>query len=336
MGAARRREPGRRHPHGVGAGVSWRGSSTALADRFGIAPDAEVSIEANPEDWDPGSMGRPGRPRLHPDLAGCPVVRPGGPRRPGAEPHAGTGTGGADRRPPRRLRLGVARPGVRRLHRKIRARWAATVATALALEPDHLSGYALTVERGTELSRQVTAGTGARTRPGRAGRRLRAAGRRSRRRRALALRGVQLRPARASLPVQPRHLGAGRVPRASGSAPTTTGTGPGAATCGGWTPTWSRWNGANAPGPAPRLRRSWGREQERLMLGLRRRAGVVAGPIGDVLLASGDGRRLVDAGVLGRRRPSRRAPTPAHRRGHPGGARPRARIVGAISSADDC
>ncbi len=38
------------------------------------------------------------------------------------------------------------------------------------------------------------------------------------------------------------------------------------------------------------------------MLGLRRRAGVVAGPIGDRLGGSETGQRLVDAGVLGRRR----------------------------------
>jgi oxygen-independent coproporphyrinogen-3 oxidase len=38
------------------------------------------------------------------------------------------------------------------------ASWQATVDRALALEPEHLSAYALTVERGTELSREVNAG----------------------------------------------------------------------------------------------------------------------------------------------------------------------------------
>ena len=36
--------------------------------------------------------------------------------------------------------------------------WEETVDRALALETDHISAYALTVERGTELSRQVAAG----------------------------------------------------------------------------------------------------------------------------------------------------------------------------------
>jgi oxygen-independent coproporphyrinogen-3 oxidase len=39
--------------------------------------------------------------------------------------------------------------------------WAATVQTAIGLNPDHISTYALTVERGTELSRQVLAGAAA-------------------------------------------------------------------------------------------------------------------------------------------------------------------------------
>jgi len=42
----------------------------------------------------------------------------------------------------------------------------------------------------------------------------------------------------------------------------------------------------------------WGREVERVMLGLRRRAGVVAGVAGTALLESPDGARLMEAGVL--------------------------------------
>jgi hypothetical protein len=40
-------------------------------------------------------------------------------------------------------------------------------------------------------------------------------------------------------------------------------------------------------------------DQERIMLGLRRSAGVVAGDAGSRLLASNDGRHLVNAGVIG-------------------------------------
>jgi hypothetical protein len=42
----------------------------------------------------------------------------------------------------------------------------------------------------------------------------------------------------------------------------------------------------------------WAGEQERVMLGLRRGAGVVAGPAGAALLQSSDGERLVSAGVV--------------------------------------
>ncbi len=43
---------------------------------------------------------------------------------------------------------------------------------------------------------------------------------------------------------------------------------------------------------------SWAREQERLMLGLRRRAGVAIGRGGEALLSSEAGQRLVEAGVV--------------------------------------
>ena len=42
----------------------------------------------------------------------------------------------------------------------------------------------------------------------------------------------------------------------------------------------------------------WDRDVERVMLGLRRRAGVVAGRAGSCLLRSPGGRRLVEAGVI--------------------------------------
>jgi oxygen-independent coproporphyrinogen-3 oxidase len=43
----------------------------------------------------------------------------------------------------------------------------------------------------------------------------------------------------------------------------------------------------------------WGREVERVALGLRRAAGVIAGRAGGALLESSEGRRLLDAGVIG-------------------------------------
>jgi coproporphyrinogen III oxidase-like Fe-S oxidoreductase len=43
---------------------------------------------------------------------------------------------------------------------------------------------------------------------------------------------------------------------------------------------------------------TWGREQERVVLGLRRAAGVAAGRAGVALVASSEGERLMQAGVL--------------------------------------
>jgi oxygen-independent coproporphyrinogen-3 oxidase len=58
--------------------------------------------------------------------------------------------------------------------------------------------------------------------------------------------------------------------------------------------------GASPIGGTERLD-PWKREQERLVLGLRRTGGVIAGRGGDALLDSARGRRLVEAGVVARR-----------------------------------
>ena len=176
--------------------------------------------------------------------------------------------------------------------------WDATVADAIALEPDHLSGYALTVERGTELSRLVTAGREPAPDPDD---------------QADAYELLVAEAAAAGL----RHYEVSNFAR------------PGHA-CRYNLSTWAQGeyiafglgahdhrNGRRSRnvrrldvyldtvgrGERPRagseITTAHGREQERLMLGLRRRAGVVAGPIGRALLGTTGGQRLVDAGVLG-------------------------------------
>ncbi len=128
-----------------------------LAGRFGLADDAEISLEANPEDWTPevaaglvaagvnrvsfgvqsfddavlGELGR-----LH--TAGDARVVVGMARA------AGFASVSLD------LIFGSPLESVES--------WRHTVESAIALEPDHVSTYALTVERGTELSRMVAAG----------------------------------------------------------------------------------------------------------------------------------------------------------------------------------
>ncbi|MEN8234343.1 MAG: radical SAM family heme chaperone HemW [Actinomycetota bacterium] len=129
----------------------------ALDQRFGIADDAEVSIEANPEDWSPtygdallsagfnrvsfgvqsfdpvvlNSLGR----THSPDEAES-AVR--------AARESGFDTVNLD--------LIYGAPA------ETNDSWSATVDRALGLGPDHLSAYALTVEGGTALSRAIRGG----------------------------------------------------------------------------------------------------------------------------------------------------------------------------------
>jgi oxygen-independent coproporphyrinogen-3 oxidase len=128
-----------------------------LSDRFGLVDGAEVSLEANPEDWSS---------RHAADLAAAGVNRVsfgmqsfddavladlGRLHRAGESQavvaqsrSAGIGSVSLD------LIFGSPRETI--------DSWKNTVETAIELEPDHVSTYALTVERGTELSRSVAAG----------------------------------------------------------------------------------------------------------------------------------------------------------------------------------
>lgn len=132
----------------------------ALADRFGFADNVEVSLEANPEDWtgelaaglvragfnrvsfgaqsfDPAVLRYLGRQHSPADIDnGVAVSR-----------RAGFASVSLD------LIFGAPLETL--------ASWSATVDAALKLEPDHVSTYALTVERGTALSRLVSAGAAA-------------------------------------------------------------------------------------------------------------------------------------------------------------------------------
>lgn len=129
----------------------------SISGRHGLATDAEVTMEANPEDWT------------------------------GAAADAFRGAGvtrvsfGAQSTDPRVLAALGRRHGPREVGRAVRlakgagyrsvsidlifghpvetaASWARTLADVVDLEPDHVSTYALTVERGTPLSRSVAAG----------------------------------------------------------------------------------------------------------------------------------------------------------------------------------
>lgn len=148
----------------VGGGTPSRfGSSrlervlAALGDRYGFSRDAEITLEANPEDWDeqlseelmeagynrvsfgaqsfdPTVLVSLGRRHAPDDIASAVTTA----RRSGFRSVS--------------VDLIFGTPG------ETPDTWRETVEQALALGTDHVSCYALTVERGTPLGRQVAAG----------------------------------------------------------------------------------------------------------------------------------------------------------------------------------
>ena len=148
----------------LGGGTPTRVASSHLGrildkidDHLGIADHAEISIEANPEDWtdsrarelrgmgfnrvsfgvqslDPLVLHALGRAHS-PEEATSAVI---------AARSAGFPTVSVD------LIYGTPEESA--------ASWRRTVRGVLALEPNHLSAYALTVEGGTALSRSISAG----------------------------------------------------------------------------------------------------------------------------------------------------------------------------------
>jgi oxygen-independent coproporphyrinogen-3 oxidase len=132
----------------------------ALADRFGFADNVEVSLEANPEDWTgelAAGLVRAGFNRVS---FGAQSFDPGVLRYLGRQHSpADIDNGVAVSR-----RAGFASVSLDLIFGappETPASWSATVDAALKLEPDHVSTYALTVERGTALSRLVSAGAAA-------------------------------------------------------------------------------------------------------------------------------------------------------------------------------
>ena len=266
-----------------------------LRDRFGLADDVEVSLEANPEDWSVAlakGLARQGFNRVSFGAQSFdPAVLSALGRR-----HRAAQIGEAVR---------IARAnGFRSLSLDLIFgaegesidSWETTLDDAIDLQPDHVSTYALTVERGTELSRRVAAGAPPPDPDDQADKWEKACS---------ALAGAGLiryevsnharpgHPCRYNLSVwdQGEYLGVGlgahghrdgirrRNYRRLDAYLQAVETG-------------------RHPGQAHERVDGWGREQERLLLGLRRAAGVTAGPGGRLLWASWTGRRLAEAGVL--------------------------------------
>jgi putative oxygen-independent coproporphyrinogen III oxidase len=128
-----------------------------IAERFGLSPGAEITTEANPETVTPGylvKLREAGFTRLSLGMqSAVPRIlevldrrhRPGRPERAVAEAHS-AGFEHVN------LDLIYGAPY------ETDADWQLSVETAIDAGPDHISAYALVVEQGTALARQVAAG----------------------------------------------------------------------------------------------------------------------------------------------------------------------------------
>jgi oxygen-independent coproporphyrinogen-3 oxidase len=128
-----------------------------VAERFGLAPDVEITTEANPESVAPGylaALRQAGFTRISLGMqSAAPHVlevldrrhRPGRPEQAVAEAHA-AGFEHVN------LDLIYGAPY------ETDADWQASLDAAVGSGPDHISAYALVVETGTALARQVQAG----------------------------------------------------------------------------------------------------------------------------------------------------------------------------------
>lgn len=133
-----------------------RGILSALEQHHGLAGGAEISLEANPEDWtsDLGAaLVELGFTRISFGVQSFDQGVLTSLGRNHTADQAETVVGEAiDQFHTVNIDLIYGAPG------ESMASWEATVDRALGLEPEHLSAYALTVELGTELSRAIKSG----------------------------------------------------------------------------------------------------------------------------------------------------------------------------------
>jgi putative oxygen-independent coproporphyrinogen III oxidase len=266
-----------------------------LRDRFGLTDDAEVTLEANPEDWAhdrAAALAEAGFTRVSfgaqsfDQVVLAALGRRHGPDDIVRAVHQsrveGFGSISVD--------LIFGTPG------ESLSSWEATVDAAIALGVDHVSTYALTVEPPTALGRAVRQGAAAPDPDDQADKWELAADK-------LAAAGlVRYEVSNHARPGHPCRYNLGVWAQGEYLA-----YGLGAH---GFRRGLRKRNvrrldtylervesGVGAIQAVDRID-GWPAELERLMLGLRRNAGVQAGPGGSALLASDQGRRLVEAGVL--------------------------------------
>lgn len=266
-----------------------------LTRRFGLNPSAEVALEANPEDWSRGlaeGLRSAGFDRVSFGVQSFdPVVLRALGR--SHTPEQGAGAVQAARRAGFRsvnLDLIFGTPG------ETDTSWGQTVERALGLEPDHLSLYALTVERGTALSRSVAAGA-----PGPDPDRQAEAYERAQE----LCHSAGLVQYEVSNWARPDHACVYNLLTWAQGEYLAFGTGAHGHRDGirrrnirRMDAYLQRVEDGTRPQQGTERLGDWEREQERLLLGLRRTAGVARGWAGEALLGSAAGRRLQRAGVL--------------------------------------
>ncbi|MEV7691799.1 radical SAM family heme chaperone HemW [Microbacterium sp. NPDC089189] len=132
------------------------GMLSAVRDTFGIAPGAEVTVEANPDSVTPESLARLAAAGVTRVSIGMQSVVPhvlAALDRTHDPANVATAVAGA-----RAAGLDVSVDLIYGAPGESLEDWRASVTAALALEPDHLSAYALIIEDGTKLARRIRAG----------------------------------------------------------------------------------------------------------------------------------------------------------------------------------
>ena len=270
----------------------------AIEARFGIADDAEISIEANPEDWTfafARDLRSIGFNRVSFGIQSFdPVVLAalGRVHSPGDALDAFAAARSAEFSNIN-IDLIFGTP------EETDESWQRTVERAVKLEPDHLSAYALTVEGGTALSRAILAGAPEPDPDVQADRyeHLDAAARSA----GLVRYEVSnwARPGRACrynlstwMMGEFSAFGIGAHDYRGGVR---------ARNIRRLDAYLDRVEEGTRPRSGSERLGEFESERERFMVGLRLAAGVLPGSIGGPFLASGEGRRLVDAGVVGTR-----------------------------------
>lgn len=143
-------------PSRFGAGRLAR-VGKALERRFGLADGAEVTLEANPEDWTPelaAALVEAGYNRVSFGAQSFDrsILTWLGRRHTPGRIEAAVSAARKEGFGSVSLDLIFGAPG------ETLGGWQASIERSVALEPDHVSCYALTVERGTPLGRSVAAG----------------------------------------------------------------------------------------------------------------------------------------------------------------------------------